>query len=177
MPRIKTANFVISVDSLEEDSSPGKRKRSDGNGLQVVGIRFRSNWCLRYRPEWNLSGASLMVYEPLDDEQDRVWECVGFQEHRHTAPIDSNGEYVAPLPIFVDPRENAVIGAQSFWGHFTTEGLDSKVKNMSIVSFEHSEEDRATMDLRAVVHVQATPHDGECRQYYSMRLELVRILN
>lgn len=174
------ANFVVKAESFEKDDASGKRKRLDADGSTVFGIRFRDNWCLRYRPPWKHIGASLMVYQPLGEDNDRIWECVRSQEHFETIPVDENGKAVSPAPSFVTPESDFTIGPNSFWGHFTTiESNDVTIKNMKVERFEQDEEDRATMDLTAMVHWPARPRDAkpECNEYYSIRLEMVRLLN
>ena len=165
------ANFTIKVDSFEKDIATGKRKRSDGAESTVFGVRFLDNWCLRYRSPWKLSGASLMVYQPLSEDSDRVWECVQYQERVETIPVGKNEE--GGSPGFVAPEGDCAIGPSSFFGYFTTEPKDTKITDMSVKHFNREEDDCASMDLCAVVQDE----ELDCRKYYSIRMELVRIQN
>ena len=181
MPRTKTPSFVIDEERFDENIAPGKRKRSDGEdprGFKVFGIRFRDDWCIRYRPAWKNAAASLMVYEPLESEEDRVWECVHLKEHRDTVLLNENGRNASTPRCFLEQVEDlhdVAIGAGSLWGALTAS--DAKLTGMFIDDFEQDEEDRAAMDISAIVLVQARGDTPECRLYYTMRLELVRIVN
>jgi hypothetical protein len=179
MPRIKRATFVLNVETFggkKDDAIPTalcKRKRTYGEeeALRVFGIRFPDDWCLRYRPAWKHAGASLMVYEPINDDEDRVWECIRFHEHCETICVDANGRNVSPPRSFLpsaDEFSDALLGPHSFFGQLAT---DVKLKTMHVEHFYRGEEDRATMDLTAVVRA------SDCRKYYTLRLELMRILN
>ncbi len=180
MPRIKCATFVLNVETFvaKKDKTAittalckHKRMYGEEEALRVFGIRFPDDWCLRYRPAWKHAGASLMVYEPINDDEDRVWECIRFQEHCEAIGVDANGRNVSPPRSFLpsaDEWSDALLGQQSFFGQLAT---DVKLKTMHVEHFHRGEEDRATMDLTAVVRT----HD--CRKYYTLRLELMRILN
>jgi len=144
-------------------------------GFTIFGIRFRDDWCVRYRPAWKHAAASLMVYEPLEDEEDRVWECFRLQEHYETVLLNDNGRNASTPRCFtehVEELHDVVIGSNSFWGHLTAE--NAKLTGMFIDEFNYDVEDRATMDLSGIIHIRAHP---QCRLYYTMRLELVRVLN
>lgn len=195
MSGIKKGGFSVETDYYDEDDALGKRKRLDGSSYTIFGIRLHSleGWYLRYRPVWNYngSGASLMVYEGLCKDNQRVWECVRYAEYYETKRLDKQKRESAAAEEredellqyhFVHPPSEGydiAIGPHSFWANFTDAPINTKVRQFQAVHFELKGEDRASLDLHAIVHMQEREYvlQPECEQHYSMHLELVHVAN
>lgn len=180
MPRTKTHHpFTIqAADSYEEDAALGKRKRLDGVSYNVFNVTLGNydELRLRFRPTWNRTDATLMVYF-----RGCVWECVRYIETSVTKPLDAEQDVDGAVfgKFHMPPSEedaDSSFGPNSFWSNLTTGHIDTTIETLQRARFEHKEdEDRAVLDLFAIVHVQARPYvrRPELKQHVSMRLELI----